>query len=372
MNLKIISVSLDKNILKDGSENQERQKKYGALCREFHVIVLSHEKMASRKISQTVWIHSTSSPSKVRYYKDAIRFARSIGQSDLVTAQDPALTGFIAYRIARILSAKLHLQVHIDFFSPYFKKESFTNWFSVIIAKWLLPKADGIRVVSEKIKQYLVSEMAISAQKIIALPVYTDIKKIQEAPVLTDLHTRYPQFKTIILMVSRLVKQKNIGLAISAVGKVVDGDPSIGLVILGNGPEKEHIESQIISGGLKNNIILEPWTADAASYYKTSNIFLSTSNYEGWGRTAVEAMAAGCPIAITDVGLAGELVHNNKEALIVPVNDRGTLVKALQSLVNGPDLGRSLTANALESLKGLPSEEQSLKIYLESWQNCFS
>jgi putative flippase GtrA len=51
---------------------------------------------------------------------------------------------------------------------------------------------------------------------------------------------------------------------------------------------------------------MEPWCDDPASYYKTADCFLITSDYEGYGMTIVEALAAGCPVVSTDVGIAKE------------------------------------------------------------------
>ena len=58
-----------------------------------------------------------------------------------------------------------------------------------------------------------------------------------------------------------------------------------------------------------NNVIFEKWIDRETlfSYYKTVDLFLVTSLYEGYGMTLVEAQAAGCPIISTDVGVAREV-----------------------------------------------------------------
>ncbi|MBI3671782.1 glycosyltransferase family 4 protein, partial [Candidatus Azambacteria bacterium] len=115
---------------------------------------------------------------------------------------------------------------------------------------------------------------------------------------------KYPQFEKIILMASRLTKEKNIPLAIEAMKEVVKKYPKAGLLIVGDGPEKEKLKAK--RSTLNANIIFEDWTDDLASYYKTSDIFLLTSDYEGYGRTIIEALVAGTPVVSTDVGYARE------------------------------------------------------------------
>ena len=61
------------------------------------------------------------------------------------------------------------------------------------------------------------------------------------------------------------------------------------LLIVGDGSELTKLKA--ISHKLKANVIFSPWADDLPSYYKTADLFLLTSNYEGYGRTVVEATA---------------------------------------------------------------------------------
>ena len=223
---------------------------------------------------------------------------------DLVTAQDPFETGFIAWRLARRIGAKLELQIHTDIGSPYFWRESFRNKIRVLLTRFSLPRADNVRVVSQRIADYLqATSYKLKAVPVIR-PIAVDTEKIKTAPIKTDLHKKYPQFDKIILMASRLTREKNIGLAIEAMREIVKVRPKTGLVIVGRGPEEKKLKAK--SYKLQTNVIFEPWTDDLSSYYKTADLFLLTSLYEGYGMTLVEAEAAGCPIISTDVGVARE------------------------------------------------------------------
>ena len=141
-------------------------------------------------------------------------------------------------------------------------------------------------------------------------PVAIDIEKIKNAPVLeaADLRRKYPQFDKIVLMASRLEKEKNIQLAINSWPGVLKEFPKAGLVIVGSGSCEKDLRSCALRLA-PSNVIIESWAdfGTLVSYYKTADVFLNTSLFEGYGMTLVEAQVAGCRIVSTDVGVAKEV-----------------------------------------------------------------
>ena len=111
-------------------------------------------------------------------------------------------------------------------------------------------------------------------------------------------------------MISRLEKEKNIKMAIKAFSQVLEKYPNIGLIIVGEGKERTSLVELTEKLNIKKSIIFENWQSDQEiliSYYKTCDIFLNTSWYEGYGMTLKEAQMAGCKIISTDVGIAREV-----------------------------------------------------------------
>lgn len=259
----------------------------------------------------------------------------------------------------------LQLQIHTDVFSPYFCRGSFLNMIRVLLAKFLIPRADCVRVVSGRIADHL--KLVYDGLRIAKLPVYVDVGKIREAPVKTDLHKEYPQFDFIILMASRLTREKNIGLAIKAMAEVVRKHPKTGLIIVGSGPEDNNLISKIKNLKLSGSVIVEPWTDDIISYYKTADLFLLTSNYEGYGMSVVEAMAGGLAVIMTDVGLAGEVLVDKKDGIVIPVADRAKLTEAILSLMENTELRNGLIENSKRTLSFWPSKDGYLRAYRDSW-----
>jgi 1,2-diacylglycerol 3-alpha-glucosyltransferase len=171
----------------------------------------------------------------------------------------------------------------------------------------LLPKADLIRVVSRRIEESLRTKNWPLKAPVTVEPVSINVEKIKSAPLTADLHTKYPQYIKIILMASRLTWEKHLELALEAMALAVKNVPALGLVIVGGGPAETKLRLRIKTLGLDRNVQFEPWTQQLSSYYKTADIFLNTSYYEGYGRTLLEAQACGLAVISTDVGVAREI-----------------------------------------------------------------
>ena len=315
--MKVLMISTDRKIFESGSEVHKRMAKYASDLDELFIVILG----LNRELR---------SEGKLKYLgltRFRAMFWRPPNKFDLVTSQDPFETGIIAKRLAKIVSAELELQIHTDIGSTYFQSESLKNRVRTFIAKKILPKADKIRVVSQRIKSYLVDSWKVSESKIYIKPIFVDVEKIKTASIKTDLHKKYPQFEKIILMASRLTWEKNIGLAIEAIASLIRENKRIGLVIVGSGPEEKKLKLKVRNWRLDNQIKFESWSDDLPSYYKTADLFLLTSYYEGYGMTLVEANAAGCKIVSTDVGVAREA-----KAVIAKLNSADLSNKIIEAL----------------------------------------
>ncbi len=319
-------ISADPKIVEKGSEVATRQIELGKKWEEVHIITFKQKEKRNTKkeiriaaetvLASNVWAYPVQSVIKLLVPFKAIRLGRFLIEKrgiTHITTQDPFLTGMSGINLKKQFpQVKLEIQLHTDIGAVHYPYK-ISNKLRKSLALSYLPQADSIRVVSERSKSYLVHSLGIDSGKIEVRPIPVDVEKIKNAPITIDLHTKYPQFKKIVLMVSRLEKEKNIELALNAWPKVISKIPDAGLIIVGKGSEKNTLEKLAAKLGLvgagKDSVIFEGWADQStlASYYKTSDVYLLTSLYEGYGMTLVEAHAAGTQIVSTDVGVAPEL-----------------------------------------------------------------
>lgn len=374
MNLKILNIGSDRNLFISGSEAQKRIKDYGTIFSELHIVVFADRKLrySDIKLSENVFVYPTNHRFKFLYLWNIIRIVKRVtvkSQLSSVSCQDPFEAGIAGWLLKMLFKLPLQLQVHTDIFSPYFAAGSFGNRLRVLCAKFLLPRADGIRVVSERIKKSIQLNAECDMSKVVVLPVFVDVKKIQAAKVKINLHEKYPDFNFIALMASRLTKEKNINMAIEAMKSVVEKHAKALLLIIGNGPESESLKSKVKSLNLENNVYFESAVDSQAlfSYYKAADVFLLTSNYEGYGRTVIEAMAAGLPVIMTDVGIANELLIDDLDGIVIPVGDTRALSDAINTLHGSPEIKEGFIRSSTAAIGTFPDKKE----YLDSYKKTF-
>ncbi len=373
--MNVIIIGTDRTVFKEGSAVRERLIEYGGLVDELHVVVFARKGFSRQKLADNVWVYPTDSNSKLSYIRDAKQVAAAIIRDKkftpvetIVSVQDPFETGLVGLFLKKRFGFKLQAQVHTDFLSPYFWRHSTLNFLRSFIAWRILPKADQIRVVSRRIERSLVAHPSrISRKKIAVLPICTNQTRLA-APATFDLSKKYPQFSDIILMSSRLAREKNIPLALRVFKNILADFPTVGLLIFGDGSEKAHLQRLVKNLKMEESVIFEPWTNDLPSYYKTASIFLSTSLYEGYGLTLIEAAASAAAIVTSDVGIAGDILIDGRNARVCPVGDEAAFTRALKELLVSTDTRQALGRAAQADVEALPMSKES---YLEQYKDLF-
>ena len=170
-----------------------------------------------------------------------------------------------------------------------------------------------------------------------------------------------------MLAVSRLSVEKNLPMALQCLAKVRETYPNTGLLIVGSGPEESNLKSLVKKLKLDGFVEFAGWQDDLVSYYRTANVFIQTSLYEGYGLSLVEAGLNGLPVVTTNVGLAKEL-ESGKEAYIYPVGRVDLMAQGVIDLINNNYKRESVSLAFRQFLdKTLLTKEDYLRSLQESW-----
>lgn len=316
---KLLMISTDRLIFDKKSAVCARQIEYAKEWERVDIVIFTEKKSLLPKelqLSANCFVYGTNSVSKIFFPQDSIILGKKLIKDHAlseITCQDPSFTAMAGIALKNKFKIPLEIQIHGDIGSAYFNR-GLINKIRFHLSKKYLPKADKIRVVSNRIKDFvdklLKDRLKDGIYPIVEVrPIFIDTESIKNSPIVVDLKRKYRQFEQIVLMASRLEKEKNIALAIESWKMVTKIFPRAGLIIVGNGSLEHVLKHLIVKNDLTKSIIFEPWLdkSQLYSYYKTSDIFLNTSFYEGYGMTLIEAKASGCKVISTDVGVAREI-----------------------------------------------------------------
>ena len=132
-------------------------------------------------------------------------------------------------------------------------------------------------------------------------------------------------------------------------------------MIIGEGEERKNLENQVKIMGLENQVIFAGFQKDINPFYQTADLFVLSSNYEGFGNVLLEALINGVNIVSTDCKSGpAEILSNGKYGKLVPVND----VEALASGIIEVLKGSSIDQNILQSRAREFHPSQIAKKYL--------
>ena len=231
---------------------------------------------------------------------------------------------------------------------PHFLPQSkFHRFFKKIVYK----NCSGL-VFQTQVVKYFFSKSIQQKSIVIPNPILDD-----NLPIIADSIC-----KKEVVTVGRLSTEKNFEMLVYAFAEAkLTGYK---LRIFGEGPLYSSLSSLITSLDMCDSIILEGKVDRVIDYIQHSDIFVMTSNHEGMPNALIEGMAMGLACVSTDFpsGAARVLISDNKNGIIIPVNDRLALKEALQKLVSDQSFKQHIKSNAIKI-----RETNSKDIILPKW-----
>lgn len=232
----------------------------------------------------------------------------------------------------------------------------------------MLDRADRIVVAHETI---VASNETLHAyrDKIVTIPYGIDVGHWeQETPEdrqeIDRLTHKYP---VLFVTVGRLVTYKGFNVLIEAMTRVKGH-----LIICGEGPERDNLETMIRKEGLSERVMLagKTSTTEMRRYLKaaTGFVFPSITSAETFGIVQLEAMAAGAPIINTALTTAvPDIARDGQEALTVAPSDVAELAIAMRLMATDSSLRQHL----IEAGKTRVTQEFSRDTFVARTLACY-
>lgn len=183
-------------------------------------------------------------------------------------------------------------------------------WMSKFSIKSILYLISSIRykqiaaVSNSIIDEYIFANFI--KKKIIMIDNPVDIEAIEKSVVCNNFNDK----ENDIVFIGRLVQAKNPIRFIKLVNKLKKHIPTIKATIIGEGELRSNCERLISELRLENNIVLTGFLENPYNILSASKVLCNTSEWEGYGLVAVEALALGIPVVCNNVGGLPELIDD--------------------------------------------------------------
>lgn len=125
--------------------------------------------------------------------------------------------------------------------------------------------------------------------------------------------------------------------------------PEYELIIYGEGPLRQNLESLIRELQLENKVRLPGFKKNIHECISDAEIFILSSEYEGLSNALLEAMCMGIPCITTDVSGINEVIKDNVNGILVPPGDDEALIQAMEKLIEDRELREKITIKGIES-----------------------
>ena len=187
------------------------------------------------------------------------------------------------------------------------------KWFSKLLSRFVLRRAFALISISQAVSEFLrgTSELGPHARNEI-IPYGIEI-----SPIRTLKRGLLSSNCIKLGTVSRLVHQKNIPLLLHSMQKLTeDKSYKWSLQVVGVGPLLEELKSLASKLGIQGSMVWLGQTPKIEDFYRTLDIFVLTSDYEGFGLVLLEAMNAGVPVIARNISAIPEVLGSNHPGLI--------------------------------------------------------
>jgi len=237
------------------------------------------------------------------------------------------------------------------------EKKSWKKWpYYQFIIKKALTGAAAIHYTTRDESQKCHLALGLNNPTLI-IPNGIDLSEFRNLPEREKLRQRYPVLKDkkVILFLGRINWKKGLDILVKAYSALVKDKDSVHLLIVGGdeGGYIRKVKRWVSDYGIEQRVTFTGILTgnEKLEAYAGSDIFVLPSYSENFGIAAVEAMACGIPVIVTDrVGIFKEIKENKAGIVVTP--EAEALYKGINLLLDNPKLGIEMSANGRMFVEG--------------------
>lgn len=289
-------------------------------------------------------------------FQALVQLNRAIASSDIVIATSELTVTYVSWLLSLWHRKPIVAEVQVNL-SCWINDNC--NRIHHYLSRWIYPQISCIRCVSEGVTQDLQSSYSVPAKNLSIIYVPFDIDALNQAAQMPipAIHSHIFSCPTIV-SAGRLTSQKRFDIAIQSFLCLRQNYKiNAHLLILGDGKLRPQLEQQVQALGLAEQVFFLGFVENPYPYIKHSQVFLLSSDYEGFGRVLVDALAVGCPTVATDCPSGPyEILEGGKWGLLTPMANPEAMAHALGQVLTNPELAQKLSQSGLERAKAFDTQ----------------
>ena len=214
---------------------------------------------------------------------------------------------------------------------------------------WLMHRADRAArrvTVNAEVIRRSVEAAGVPAERIVTIPNLVDLPEFDRLAAQPLSQGTSLSAGRLLGLVSRLDREKDVGMAIRALQLLSDSYPDVHLVIAGDGIEKQALAGLAENLGLGGRVLFLGEVREIPALLRRMEVGLLTpASNEGLSNSILEYMAARLPVVATDCGGNGELVKEGETGYLVKSGDAADLANAIAKLMKDREMAARLGEN---------------------------
>lgn len=214
-----------------------------------------------------------------------------------------------------------------------------------------LKAADVVAVMGSRAREELIG-LGLDPKRVVVMPASVDPVRVQAAEA-SKRPERYD-----VVTACQLISRKRLHEFLQALAIVRETHPGLRAAVAGRGPLEADLKAEARRLGLEDAVDFLGFVHDVESVYAHARVFVLTSQREGLSIAMTEAMSAGVPVVVTDIGEARDVVVPGESGFLFEVGDVGGLASHLTRLLSDDALHAEMSAAAVEAVRTTSNPER--------------
>lgn len=210
--------------------------------------------------------------------------------------------------------------------------------------------------ITKGICDYLINS-GLPAHRVVHIPNFVN-ETASESIARESFST--PAGVPILFALGRLHTHKGFDVLLRALAEI---DTDAVLWLAGDGPEKESLQQLANQLGITERVRFLGWQSDVNALMQTADLFICPSRHEGLGSIIIEAWFNKCPMIATASQGPSELITDQKNGLVTPIDDVSALASAIKTLLANPNQAKQLAEHGYLEYQQKYSRDRIIEQY---------